>query len=114
MLSRPLRHYAEGSFPWISDNLNKGSGKQASEVFRICGVTSFHPDPRGCSQGTPPRLPILRISCQNSPMRNLTITICLNLALDCNTNVIWEISDRKMNRAEKRRQQKGTRKRPRI
>ena len=43
-------------------------------------------------------------------MRNLTTTICLNLALDSNTNVIWEISDRKMNRAERRRQQKRDKK----
>ena len=47
MLRRPLRYHAEGSFPWISDNLNKGSGKHASEVLRICGITSFHPDLKG-------------------------------------------------------------------
>ena len=45
-----------GSFSWISDNLKKGSGKLAGVVFRICGVTSFHRDPRGFSQGNPPRL----------------------------------------------------------
>ena len=65
---------------------------------------------QGVLSENPPRLPILRIFCQNSPMRNLTTTICLNLALDSNTNVIWEISDRKMNRAERRRQQKRDKK----
>ena len=59
----------------------KGSGKHAGVVFRICGVTNFHRVPRGFSQGNPPRLPILRISCQNSPMRNLTAILCLTVAV---------------------------------
>ena len=37
--------------------------------------------PERFSQGYPSRLPILRIFCQTSPMRNLTATLCLTVAV---------------------------------
>ena len=70
-----------GSFPWISDNLTKGSRKHTSEVFRIYNLSTDDGTTGRFSQRHPPRLPILRIFCQTSRMRNLTTTICLTLAV---------------------------------